>query len=177
MDEKVAFYIRHRDQIEEWAKLRDLAALELHDALLAELILLRDEIGTDLHIGEYPRAALPIGVSGRSEVWLCWSASQLFMYTAGHRNYPYVGLIVQGEKKGDRVFDAVRTAAQPIAIVHRMTRSEPAWPWWGPMRPMKSTEDIGDYGHEIVQEFHSIWHDLKGIVDETIQRVSASEQP
>lgn len=134
MDEKVAFYLRHREHIEEWASLRVLAATELSTALSTAVAA--DEEAPAAAVRESAQfidVMLPIAGVPDVSVVLRWRPRELFKPT-GFISLPYIGVVAEGPKATQ---DDIKARSQAAALRHGLTRSDRTGSWvrWGSLNP------------------------------------------
>lgn len=172
VDEQVAFYIRHRLHIEQWAKLREPAASELSDALRSAA----ENLSVDSQLpplsvtqkGAYTSVSLPLGTTGAAEIVLRWVQRDLFKLS-GHTRVPYIGVVVADARRGTRIFDRVKTEIEPIARPLGLTKSDPvSWVLWGPLPEMSADEYIDAYAQECVATYTTVWERLHDAISEAI---------
>jgi hypothetical protein len=76
-DDKVAFYLRHRSLIEEWAALRERAATEPEEALVRAVGIIRQRLGTPEIVENdsrrYPTYSISLQVPGAEPTGSCLS--------------------------------------------------------------------------------------------------------
>lgn len=180
-DERVRFYLRHRDQIEEWAKLRDQAALAIDEWLLAlepEIEKLAEQLGPDVILKKSldPSNPWPAFRLVRST----WPDAQTGMlpvsigleWARGRTNLrppstPYVG--VRCPKTDDlgqplRSSDALRAARQ-----QRKHQTSAWWPAYGTVIPADDFPDrAGDYQQSLIDALRDSWVGYSEIVTQVI---------
>jgi hypothetical protein len=104
-DEKVAFYLRHWQVIEEWAALREHATDELEEALVRAVEVIRGAPDTPMiaesDSQQYPwygiKLEMPAIAPAEALVALGWSQGQLF--SLGGATWPYIGIKILGASK------------------------------------------------------------------------------
>lgn len=131
-DEKTAFYLRHREVIEEWAALRKQAAGELEEALTRAAEAMRSTAEGPISEGNSPQypwygitLELPAIAPAEAVVALGWSRGQLF--SPAGASLPYVGFnIVEGSEEipGKQILDAARELLREVAQAHDWPNSE-----------------------------------------------------
>ena len=103
IDEKVAFYLRHRTLIEEWAALREQAAAALEEALSRAVGIIGQrpdtpEIVEDDSDRRYPMYRISLQIPGveSGAVWVAlgWTRGQLLRPTG--ESWPYMGIKIPG---------------------------------------------------------------------------------
>ncbi len=148
-DERVAFYLRHWQVIEEWAALRKQAAGELEQALVRAVKVMRGSpdapIIAESDSRQYPWYGIELRVPAVAPaevlVALGWIQGQLF--SPAGATWPYIGIKVLGadELLRGTARDLLRDAAREL----QWTRSEGSWLWWGYL-PYKAGElDLDAY--------------------------------
>ena len=151
-DEKVAFYLRHRTLIEEWAALREQAAAELEEALSRAVGIIGQNLDTpeivkDDSVRRYPvygiSLQLPGAESGASWVALGWTRGQL-LRPAGE-SWPYLGVKIPGATKGDAVYDTAKRLLRDSASRRLWTQSSGSWVWYSYIPLAASETDLDAY--------------------------------
>ena len=138
-DERVAFYLQHRQEIEEWAALRNQAAAELEDALVraVEVMCGSPDAPTTAESAalEYPwygiKLELPAITPAEALVALGWNHKALFSPSGAI--WPYIGInIVQaGRQLADkRLVDKARELLRDVAQARHWSESTRNWVWW-----------------------------------------------
>ena len=113
-DEKVAFYLRYRQHIEEWAALREQAGRELEEALVRAVGIMRERPTTPMIIEGDSRQRpwygialeLPGAATARVLVALGWTQSQLLKPSG--ESWPYIGIMSPSAARGGPVYDRAR---------------------------------------------------------------------
>lgn len=181
-DERIRFYLRHRDQIEAWAGLRAETGVAI-DALLErlsdEVEGLVTELGDDVVLtptidgDAYPRFLLQrdgwgCGPAGpRVAVTLEWVRGKTFL--AGTAS-PYVGVRFALTDDATRlVRNDFRDATQTI----RSRRSDKATPWWPCLGYVPADgpfwDDFDAYREKLMRALRSAWEEYAGAVDEVLR--------
>ena len=155
IDDKVAFYLRHRTLIEEWAALREQAAAELEEALRRAVGIISQqpdtpEIVKDDSVRNTPvygiRLQIP-GESGAAWVALGWTHGRL-LRPAGE-SWPYTGIKTPGAIKGDAVYDTAKRLLRDVAGQRLWTQSSGNWVWYKylPFEANETDLDANAVGH------------------------------
>ncbi|MDP9398649.1 MAG: hypothetical protein M3P96_12910 [Actinomycetota bacterium] len=163
-DDPAHFYLRHRNQIEEWAALRDDAREVVDRALRRVEVPLRafaEDVGGEVVVKDrWPRPwpALTVTLphwrttSVQLSVGLAWDRRQLLV---PHDNeWAWVGAYLQGEEK--RLGTAVGERFARLADYHGYLR-EAGWPIWRYITPRPGPVDLTDYGELVLGEVRSLW--------------------
>jgi hypothetical protein len=157
-DEKVAFYLRYRQHIEEWAALREQAGRELEEALVRAVGIMRERPttptiieGDSLQRPWYGIALeLPGAATARVLVALGWTQSQL-MKPSGE-SWPYIGIMSPSTAKGEPVYDTAKDLLRDAARKRQWTRSEGSWVWWRYLPLETDDTDLDAYAARQVDE-------------------------
>jgi|HubBroStandDraft_6_1064221.scaffolds.fasta_scaffold927014_1 hypothetical protein len=170
-NERVLFYFRHRDQIEEWAGLRGEAAVAVDEwmtQLGPDVEELAQSLGTDVKVYErvgteqtYPsfrlvRAAWGFGDTDDppASISLQWVRARTTMYGT---STPYVGL--QAPKSHAigmtlRSLDALKQA--------RIARKDASSLWWAAYvyvpPPANFPASLDDYREVLIEALRAAWH-------------------
>jgi hypothetical protein len=166
-DDKVAFYLRHRTLIEEWAALREQAAAELEEALSRAVGIIGQrpdtpEIVEDDSDRRYPTYGLSLQIPGTESaaawVALGWTRGQL-LKPAGE-SWPYAGIKIPGKAKGDAVYDTAKHLLRDAAGKRLWTESTGGWAWWNYIRLEVGEADLDDYAVRHVEGRVDAWKAL-----------------
>jgi hypothetical protein len=156
-DEKVAFYLRYRQHIEEWAALREQAGRELEDALIRAVGIMRERPTTPMIIEgdslQHPwygiALELPGATTARVLVALGWTHSQLLKPSG--ESWPYIGIKSPNAAKGESAYNTVKELLRDAARERQWTRSEGSWVWWRYL-PLETDEtDLDAYAARQVE--------------------------
>ena len=152
-DERVRFYLKHRQQIETWAALRKEASAAV-DAWLRTLVddveQLAGDLGTDVRAlppedeGDWPFFGLvrETWSAGGARPWikvgLQWVRKDVLLREG---QVPYVGVSTYvGEDHGVKLRAAFRKHADPT----RRARGDRTTPWWPALREVPCDFDYWD---------------------------------
>ncbi|KGN29734.1 hypothetical protein N802_11610 [Knoellia sinensis KCTC 19936] len=159
-DEKLAFYLRHREQIEEWANLRSTAEAVLDSRLRGAARQL---------VHELPSA----GVIAERR----WGYEHIFIPADARE--PRVGMGLAWKKKGvvnagatlaltcldgtkDARYRALKAATQSVALTHGLERfGSSEWLWMTHLRPAPDLVDLGEFADYCVQQLHDAWTEFR----------------
>jgi hypothetical protein len=117
-DDKVAFYLRHRTLIEEWAALREQAAAELEEALSRAVGIIGQRPETPEIVEfdsdrRHPMYGISLQIPGAESgtVWVAlgWARGQLLR--PGGESWPYMGIKIPGATRGEAGHDTVKRLA------------------------------------------------------------------
>src|ERR1700742_4046480 len=166
-DDKVAFYLRHRTLIEEWAALREQAAAELEEALSRAVGIIGQrpdtpEIVKDDSDHRKPTYGISLQIpgveSGAVGVALGWVRGQL-LRPAGE-SWPYMGIRIPGRTKGDAVYDTAKRILRDAAGRRLWTQSSGNWVWYSYIPLEASETDLDDYAVRHVEGLVDAWKGL-----------------
>jgi hypothetical protein len=173
-DEKTAFYFRHRDQIEEWAALRQEARSELIEELNALVELFAETaaaVGAELYRdkGPYTKVGLtrPHWQAGDLDmaVVLGWTPKNLLVPGA-ENPWPYVGILVRGASAGTDAFDRVRESCTRSARELRWSRSERGFPFWVDVPAPTPFSTVSEYARTCAAQALDGWRALDSQLEE-----------
>lgn len=166
-DDKVAFYLRHRTLIEEWAALREQAAAELEGALRRAVGIIGQrpdtpEIVEDDSARHYPVYGISLQIPGAESeaVWVAlgWTRGQL-LRPAGE-SWPYMGIKIPGVTKGDAVYDTAKRLLRDAASRRLWTLSSGSWVWYSYISLEASETDLDAYAVCHVESLVDAWKAL-----------------
>jgi hypothetical protein len=177
-DEKTAFYLRHRDEIEVWAALRDGAREALItelSALSAPLSAAAEERGLEFYTetGSYTKLGL------RKHEWraagldlavvLGWTTNNLLKYGADNP-WPYVGVLVRrSQTRYSSLFDDVKLRCTEAARTLGWTKSEPGFPHWTDLPVSTERPDLASYAQDCLTGVLTGWTALDGVLDQSVR--------
>ena len=169
-DDKVAFYLRHRPLIEEWAALREQAVTELEESLFRAAGIVRQHPGTPEVVEDDSSRYRTIGISleipgaESGKVWVAFGWSQGELLKPGGNSWPYMGVHIPGATKGETLYDTVRDLLRHAARDRHWTQSERGWVWWGYI-PLEADEtDLDDYAVRHVEDLVVVWKALQSVI-------------
>jgi len=166
-DDKVAFYLRHRTLIEEWAALREQAAAELEEALRRAVGVVGQRPDTPEIIENdsdrrYPTYGISLQVPGAESgavlVALGWTRGQL-LRPAGE-SWPYTGIKIPGTAKGDATYDTAKRLLRDAAGKRLWTESTGGWVWWNYIRLEAGEVALDAYAVRHVEGLVDAWRSL-----------------
>jgi hypothetical protein len=168
IDEKVAFYLRHRTLIEEWAALRGQAAAALEEAFSRAVGIVGQrpdlpEIVKDDADRAYPLCRVSLQVpgvaSGAVLVALGWTRGGLLRPSGESR--PYMGIKTPGAGKGDAAYDTVKSLLrEPAARLLWTKSSASGWVWYNYLPLEGLATDLDAYAVCHVEGLVDAWKSL-----------------
>jgi hypothetical protein len=168
-DEKVAFYLRHRALIEEWAALRGQAAAALEEAFrrAAGVVGQRadtPEIVKDDADRHYPlyRVSLQVPGIASGAVWVALGWTRGGLLRPSGESWPYTGIKIPGATKGDAVYDTAKRQLRDAADRRLWTQSSGSWVWYSYMPLEASETDLDAYAVRHVEGLVDAWKALGG---------------
>lgn len=175
-DEKVAFYLKHRLLIEEWAALREQAARELEEALVRAVGIAREENPTLPTIIEDDSRQFPVygiglelqGVEpGSVLVSLGWTRAHLLK--PERESWPYMGIKVPNAGRGDPLYDTVKDLLHDAARERGWTQSTGGWVWWDYLRLAASETDLDDYATRRTEDLVAAWKAMQLAINRSLR--------
>jgi hypothetical protein len=166
-DDKVAFYLRHRMLIEEWAALREQAAAELDEALSRAVGIGQPpdtpeivEVGLDRRTPVYG-ISLQVPGAEVGPVWVAlgWTRVRLLRPVGGD-SWPYMGVRIPGATKGEAGYDTVKRLLRDAASKLGWTTSGD-WVWFRYIQFEPGETDLDDYAARHVKELVEAWKFLQ----------------
>lgn len=161
-DPKVNFYLAHREQIEEWASLRHLAADMLDQALLAAVHQLANDEAVPtptLVEGRDRYAKLPVMTAMASDVAieLGWSRSRLLAASDG---WPSLRIAVDPSHSAT-LKEAVLEATMSGYVTHGLDQKSHGW-WlrWGLLKLPSELRDLEEFAVQCVNRWRDAYLDL-----------------
>lgn len=196
-DERVQFYLRNRDQIEEWSKLRGDAASAMDDWLaqlapdVADLARrLGDDVEAQALLGEehtYQKLRLvrrswlvrrPVDASAKgapptaASVCLEWPRGKTSLYGA---LVPYVGAHVA---KTTKIGNALRLL--PPLAARNGGAARVVNPWWAPFwrvaPPAGFPGDPDSYRRELLLQLETAWQDYAERIDLAVTELGGADR-
>lgn len=172
IDEKVAFYLRHRTLIEEWTALREQAATALEEAFSRAVGIVGQrpdapEIIKDDADRQKPlyRVSLQIPDMAPGAVWLAlgWTHGRLLRPSG--ESWPYMGIKTRGGGRGDATYDMAKSRLRDAAARRLWTESNSSgtsgWVWWGYLPLGASETDLDAYALRHVEGLVDAWKALE----------------
>jgi hypothetical protein len=180
-NERVQFYLKHRDQLEEWLAVRDEAAAAIDawlTGLRGDVQALASDLGGDVGVIETPedfrwpgfflkRAAWP-GTRLDSDflVGIEWQRGRTLL---GAESAPFVGIRSQRSKASSQ---ALRADAQFQEV--RLTRKDKSIPWWPAQRYVPTdgalaADHAERYRRTLLDELRAVWTVYVSIVDRIVR--------
>lgn len=184
-DERVLFYLRHHDRIEEWAALRSDVARSMDDWLIKlrpDVERLASELGADVDVlavigdeDDYPtfrlaRRIWPADAGGpTASIALEWVRRKTTM----HNGYvPYVGL---RSAKTESISAALRQSEGLRAV--KLGRKEKSTDWWVALAYILpgSTFDnsANDYREGLLRALRGAWTAYAPFIDDVVRGMTS----
>ena len=169
IDEKAAFYLRHRTLIEEWAALRGQAAAALEEAISRAVGIVGQrpdspEIVKDDADQRYPlyRVSLLVPGTAPGAVWVALGWTRAGLLRPSGEQWPYTGIKAPGAGKGDAAYDTAKSLLREAAAGHRWTKSSASgWVWWNYLPLETSETDLDAYAVRHVEGLVGAWKALQ----------------
>ena len=164
-DEKVAFYLRHRTLIEEWAALRGQAAAALEEAFSRAVGIVSQrpdalEIVKDDADRRYPlyRVSLQVPGIASNAVWVALGWARGGLLRPSGESWPYMGVKAPGAGKGDAAYDSAKSLLREAAARRLWTESSASgWVWWNYLPLGASETDLDAYAVRHVEGLVDAW--------------------
>jgi hypothetical protein len=168
IDEKVAFYLRHRTLIEEWAALRGQAAAALEEAFSRAVGIVSQRPDTLEIVKEdadrgYPLYRVSLQVPGMAShaLWVALGWTRSGLLRPSGESWPYVGIKAPGAGKGDAAYDTAKSLLQEAAARRLWTKSSASgWVWWNYLPIAASATDLDAYALHHVEGLVDAWKAL-----------------
>ncbi len=168
IDEKVAFYLRHRTLIEEWAALRGQAAAALEEAFSRAVGVIGQrpdapEIVEDNSDRGHPLYRVSLQVSGIASdaVWVALGWTHGGLLRPSGESWPYTGIKAPGAGKGDAAYDTAKSLLREPAARRLWTKSSASgWVWWNYLPLEDSETDLDAYAVRHVEALVDAWKAL-----------------
>jgi hypothetical protein len=167
-DEKVAFYLRHRALIEEWAALRGQAAAALEEAFSRAVGVVGQRADTPDIVKDDADRRQPVyrvslqvpGITfGAVYVALGWTRAWLLRPSG--ESWPYTGIKAPGAGKGDAAYDTAKSLLREAAARRLWTESSASgWVWWTYLPLEASETDLDAYAVRHVEGLVDAWKAL-----------------
>ena len=168
-DEKVAFYLRHRALIEEWAALRGQAAAALEEAFSRAFGVVGQradtpEIVRDAADRRYPlyRVSLQVPGIAPGAVWVALGWTRGGLLRPAGESWPFMGIKAPGAGKGDAAYDTAKSLLREAAARRLWTVSSASgWVWYNYLLPLEASEtDLDAYAVRHVEGLVDAWKAL-----------------
>lgn len=175
-DTKLDFYLKHRQQIEEWAALRVPAQRALDDALLVALSARGPELGPLLDVSvrgaRIAKLRIPGAESEPTWIELQWSTSSLLSGT-GQMTWPVLILAASPDAAYRGTRDQIKQRTRAESSAHGMTEEGRTgwWVWSGMLAPVAEPIVIEDYAGECLKRFEAAWGALHPLVLAAVRTV------
>jgi hypothetical protein len=168
IDEKVAFYLRHRTLIEEWAALRGQAAAALEEAFSRAVGIVGQssdapEIVRDDADRSHPLYRVTLQVPGIASgaVWVALGWTRGGLLRPSGESWPYTGIKTPGAGKGDAAYDTAKTLLREAAAKRLWTESSASgWVWWNYLPLEVGATDLDAYAVRHVEGLVDAWKAL-----------------
>lgn len=180
-DPKVSFYLEHRELIEEWASLRDVAARELSSALeracrAEQLSGHRSAIvlGPDHPSRRTLQFTPPRKSESTSYVELLWKPTQLCI-PGDPVEWPVLSIVVN-PYTALSLREPIRRAAGPIAAEHGLAWSDHKW--WVLSRQLEPASPMitpDEYAAECMRKVRTLYDAVAEVLTVTVRRFEAGE--
>jgi hypothetical protein len=166
-DDKVAFYLRHRTLIEEWAALRLQAGTELEEALRRAVGIIGQRQGSPQIVEDHSAGRnavhgislqIPDVESGAARVALGWTRGQLLK--PGAESWPYMGIRIPGAVKGNTSYDTAKHLSRDAASRLRWSQSSGNWAWYAYLPFAGDETDLDAYAVGQVEALVGTWQAL-----------------
>lgn len=179
-NERVQFYLRHREQLEEWFELRTEAAQAIDAwlaALASEIESLADEMGSDVQLvnntdGVTPTIYLrkrswPVATTDEQpRVGLEWARKLMLK----GESFPYVGIRSDRKTEIGRVLaEDAGFQAERKRLKYSTTALFPAYRYVIPTRNLAEGED--EYKALLLDSIREIWTSFAPFIDAAVQRL------
>ena len=158
-DEKLAFYLRHREQIEEWASLRSHAEEVLNAELWASarrlaLNLPEDGVLLEKRWG-YEHVFIPAAVELPSiGMGLAWKQSGV-MGTG-----PTLAVTCIDGRQSNH-YDTLKAATQAVGLAHGLDKfGASEWLWKAQLRPQPGLMDLSVFAGECLDRLQRVWVEM-----------------
>ena len=168
VDEKVAFYLRHRALIEEWAALRGQAAAALEEAFSRAAGVVGQRADTPEIVKDdadrlHPlyRVSLQVPGIAPGSVWVALGWTHAGLLRPAGESWPYTGIRAPGAGKGDAAYDTAKSRLREAAGRHLWTKSSASgWVWWNYLPLEASETDLDAYAVRHVEGLVDGWKAL-----------------
>ena len=168
IDEKVAFYLRHRTLIEEWAALRGQAAAALEEAFSRAAGIVGQcadtpEIVKDDADPKHPlyRVSLQVPGIAYGAVWVALGWTRGGLLRPLGESWPYTGIRAPGAGRGDAAYDTAKSRLREAAAGRLWTKSSASgWVWWNYLPLEASETDLDAYAVRHVEGLVDAWKAL-----------------
>jgi hypothetical protein len=168
IDEKVAFYLRHRTLIEEWAALRGQAAAALEEAFSRAVGIVSQrpdalEIVRDDADRRFPlyRVSLQVPGVASDAVWVALGWTRGGLLRPSGESWPYTGIKAPGAGKEDVAYDTAKSLLREAAARRLWTLSSASgWVWWKYLPLEASETDLDAYAVRHVEGLVDAWKAL-----------------
>lgn len=180
IDEKAAFYLRHRKEIEEWSALRSSAARLVDETLVSRFSDWSGDVdGTvrsteDLLDGAWPRvycARREWREQGlRLAVVFEWNRSRLL----GSSRAPYLGVRVPNDQPQGKQLHELLKARRPALRDAGLVTSSDYWPAWRWLEVPDDAEALPAYADRCATELEEAWTGLRDLLDEVARQAQGS---
>jgi hypothetical protein len=181
-DERVQFYLRHREQLEEWQALRSVAAAAIDEWLIAlrpDIESLVAEIGGDVElVADLEEEQLWPGFFLKRRAWpgekreataligLEWSRGKTLL---GPSSAPYVGVRV------DRATSIGRALREDTEFQNnRRLRKDKGLPWWAALGYVLPREQFPEHADQyravLLNSIGDVWNAYASDVDRAVSK-------
>jgi hypothetical protein len=165
IDDKVAFYLRHRTLIEEWAALRGQAAAALEEAFSRAVGIVAQRRDAPKIVKDYAdrshplyRVSLQVPGVASDAVWVALGWTRGGLLRPSGESWPYTGIKAPGAGKGDAAYDTAKSLLQEVAAGRLWTKSSASgWVWWNYLPLEASATDLDAYAVRHVEGLVDAW--------------------
>lgn len=165
IDEKVAFYLRHRTLIEEWAALRGQAASALEEAFSRAVGIVGQrpdapEIVKEDADRRYPlyRVSLQVPGTPSNAVWVALGWTRGGLLRPSGESWPYAGIKAPGASRGDVAYDTAKSLLREAAARRQWTESSTSgWVWYNYLPLETGATDLDAYAVRHVESLVDAW--------------------
>lgn len=179
-DERVLFYLRHQERIDEWAALAKEASEAAHQFLCScqdDIVGLAREFGPDVRSfvsldESYPKIFLYRSAwlldrdSPRAAIGVAWQRSRLSF--SGHGKSAFSGVWVDYRGEGGPKLHGAMGRAFKEAGLLKEHKLETQWNWWPAYRwePAQGEywTDLSQYRAQIIDSVRFFWKTFEPIV-------------
>lgn len=178
IDEKAAFYLRHRKEIEEWSALRSSAARLVDETLVTRFSDWSGDVdGTTRSTADLLDGAWPRVYCARREwrerglrlgVVLEWNRSRLL----GASQAPYLGIRVPSDQpQAKRLRELLKLQRAALRAAGLVNASD-FWPAWRWLDVPDDATALAEYADRCATELEEAWADLRDLLDEVAAQTS-----
>lgn len=170
-DAKLDFYLKHREQIEDWANLRGRAQSQLDEALVSVLPTLVD--GDETSLLEIPdsrfrNVKLRIPGAETSPAWveLNWTRGALLVPASG-ATWPALVVAATPDQSFREQKARIKESTRRFRTLLQVNEAGDKgswWVWYGRIAPADEPIDIETYAAHCAARFREAWLELRGVM-------------